>query len=117
MADVEQARVETERAFKEAGIDDADLSYLTQEFVDKGEREARDAEEMAGAEVEGEAAPEWGNRLWNVWFTGGPGSSVYGYLLKTDGTCGGSWYAVYTWNVRQLLGRCPNRASYIWRVG
>jgi hypothetical protein len=116
MANLEEIRRETERAFAEAGITDADLSYLTEELVQEAERDARAPEDLDETGPEGEARPEWGNLLWNVWFTGGPGSRVYGYLLQ-GGSCGGSWYVSFTWNSRSLQGRCSNRNSYIWRVG
>jgi hypothetical protein len=115
MADLQQVQAEMQRAFEEAGVSDFDLSYLTQELIDEGEREAREPDEAISAAVgEGEAAPE-SNRLWNVWFSGGPGSRVYGYLLS-GGTCAGSWYVSYIWNQRQLLYKCSNRNSYVWQV-
>jgi hypothetical protein len=92
------------------------ISYLTQELIDEGERDARDPEEIdQGEDVDEETLASAGNRLWNVWFTGGPGSAVYGYLLS-GGTCSGSWYVRMTWNERSVVGKCTNRNSYIWYV-
>ena len=116
MTDLEQIRLETKRAFDEAGVEDPDLSYLTEELVQEAERDARAVEDLGEKGPDGEVRPNATNRLWNVWFQGGPGSRVYGYLLRSDGSCGGSWYVYFTWSARSIDRRCPNRNSYIWRV-
>jgi|SRR4051794_20066080 hypothetical protein len=119
MADLQEVHRATAAAYAEAGVEDPDLSYLTQELIDEGEREARALDEVDAEAREASAGPdgaESGNRLWNVWFAGGPGSQAYGYLLS-GGTCSGSWYTHYMWHTRSLVGKCPNRSSYIWYVG
>ena len=119
-ANLEDIRRWTEEAYREAGIEDFDLSYLTEDFIQEGLREARSAEEVLGkARVDplAEAAGPWGNMLFKVWFQGGPGTRVYGYLTRTQRTCGpGTWYTYLNWRRRQLMWKCSDKNDYIWQI-
>jgi hypothetical protein len=112
--DFEEVRRETERAHEEAEIENPDLSYLTPEGLEEALRDARELSDVPPEDREG--GPEATNLLWNVWFTGGPGSAVYGYLTSSTRVCGTGWYIKTTWTSRSVYGQCSNRGSYIWRV-
>jgi hypothetical protein len=118
--DLDLIRRETESAVAEAGAD-VDLSYLTQEFVEIGLRDARDIADITDAE-RADLLPESEGRvvynyLHSCWFQGGPGSRVYGYLASAGGSCNRSWYTYFTWRTRSVHRRCATGSATIWKVG
>ena len=117
--DVEQARSETEEAFREAGVDDADLSYLTDDYINEV-MQSKPIEELDSSQFEEEGVePEAGyNYLYNAVFFGGPGSRAYGKIAYSNWSCERNWSASYTWRSRQPYGYCVRGGSgFIWKVG
>jgi hypothetical protein len=116
--DLELARRETERAFAEAGVSDYDLSYLTSESIELGLREARDVTELPPEEQgESQDVAAATNYLSNVWFTGGPGSLVYGYLTNPTNhrLCSKNYYVRMTYYTRSVWGSCTTGGT-VWKV-
>ncbi len=107
--DLQEVLADTREAYSQAGVDDPDLSYITQGYIDDVERNA--TESLPDGYTPDEANPE-ANLLWDVTFMG---VKYYGRVL-TNGTCVGPWSMTGIWRSRSIIRRCPNRNSIIWSI-
>jgi hypothetical protein len=113
--DFHEAKAATEAAIAEAGLDDFDVSYLTEENFEAAVRHAREVNDDAIAAYGPDATPGC-NYLYNVWFTGGPGSKFYGYLGSAGGRCASSWHMTGEWQSRSVHRKCASLNAYLWKV-
>lgn len=118
--DLEQVLSDTRRAYQEAGIDDPDLSYTTQDYLE--EMEANASEEDPPSAEQSEEVPDespepiatWGSLYYDVTFSG---LRFYGTIGGDRYVCNGTWRRTSGWSQRAIVGRCSNRNSTIWRIG
>lgn len=119
---LDEVRADTRQAYIEAGIEEPDLEYITQEFLDdlesnpEASEPPNDTGESAGAETSGdEAVASWGSLYYDVVFVG---LAFYGTIGGDRYVCNGNWGVKNRrWSQRVVVGRCNNRNSLIWRIG
>lgn len=110
--DLNEVIADTKRAYAEAGEDDPDLSYITQEYLDHLEENAEEVDAPA-PEQDIATFAATGNLLFDVTFSG---FRYYGRRGGENYTCGGNWAISGTWRQRSIFGRCQNQNALIWRV-
>jgi hypothetical protein len=113
--DLEQVRDDTRAAYAEAGVDEPDLTYITEAFLTDLAANAESTEDDAlPAADTGATIAQWGSLYFDVVFTG---LRFYGTVGGDRYICNSNWRRYGGWSQRALVGRCSDRNSLIWRIG
>lgn len=118
--DYKQIRIDTKAAFAEAGERDADLSYLTEEYIDDVVGKARSVEELLLLDpgLEGELDQEEVAAVTN--YLGNPvfiGWNAYGYIASSNGSCNRNWQLRTSYRRKSIVRKCSSAPYWwIWKV-